>query len=62
MDRDIIIHGSLVKRLRRRPLTAETRVRFPYGLLLKTSDDSDVFFTYIKSPGVYNIYIGTFII
>lgn len=22
-------HGSLVKRLRRRPLTAETRVRFP---------------------------------
>ena len=29
----IIIHGSLVKRLRRRPLTAETRVRFPYGLL-----------------------------
>ena len=23
-----------VKRLRRRPLTAETRVRFPYGLLL----------------------------
>ena len=44
MDRDIIIHGSLVKRLRRRPLTAETRVRFPYGLLLKTSDDSGVFF------------------
>ena len=33
MDHDIIIHGSLVKRLRRRPLTAETRVRFPYGLL-----------------------------
>ena len=32
-DHDIIIHGSLVKRLRRRPLTAETRVRFPYGLL-----------------------------
>ena len=30
---DSIIHGSLVKRLRRRPLTAETRVRFPYGLL-----------------------------
>ena len=28
----IIIHGSLVKRLRRRPLTAETRVRFSYGL------------------------------
>ena len=25
-------HGSLVKRLRRRPLTAETRVRFSYGL------------------------------
>ena len=31
---DSIINGSLVKRLRRRPLTAETRVRFPYGLLL----------------------------
>ena len=30
---DSIIHGSLVKGLRRRPLTAETRVRFPYGLL-----------------------------
>ena len=30
---DSIIDGSLVKRLRRRPLTAETRVRFPYGLL-----------------------------
>ncbi len=27
--------GSLVKRLRRRPLTAETGVRFPYGLLYK---------------------------
>lgn len=26
-------HGSLVKRLRRRPLTAETGVRFPYELL-----------------------------
>lgn len=26
-------YGSLVKRLRRRPLTAETRVRFPYELL-----------------------------
>ena len=27
--------GSLVKRLRRRPLTAETGVRFPYELLIK---------------------------
>ena len=26
-------HGSLVKRLRRRPLTAESGVRFPYELL-----------------------------
>ncbi len=26
-------HGSLVKRLRRRPLTAKTGVRFPYELL-----------------------------
>ena len=31
---DTIMNGSLVKRLRRRPLTAETRVRFPYGLLI----------------------------
>ena len=27
------LDGSLVKRLRRRPLTAETGVRFPYELL-----------------------------
>ena len=27
------IYGPLVKRLRRRPLTAETGVRFPYELL-----------------------------
>ena len=27
------LNGSLVKRLRRRPLTAETGVRFPYELL-----------------------------
>lgn len=26
-------YGSLVKRLRRRPLTAESGVRFPYELL-----------------------------
>ena len=29
----IIVLGRLVKRLRRRPLTAKTRVRFPYRLL-----------------------------
>ena len=28
-----VANGSLVKRLRRRPLTAETGVRFPYKLL-----------------------------
>ena len=28
-----IVDGPLVKRLRRCPLTAETGVRFPYGLL-----------------------------
>ena len=27
------VHGRLVKGLRRRPLTAETGVRFPYRLL-----------------------------
>ena len=30
-------YGQLVKGLRRRPLTAETRVRFPYWLLSKSS-------------------------
>ncbi len=29
-----IVNGSLVKRSRRRPLTAETGVRFPYELRL----------------------------
>ena len=30
-----VANGSLVKRLRRRPLTAETGVRFPYELLIQ---------------------------
>ncbi len=30
----MVKYGSLVKRLRRRPLTAETGVRFPYELLV----------------------------
>ena len=34
------IYGSLVKRLRRRPLTAKTGVRFPYELLF---DNLEVF-------------------
>ena len=38
-----IINGSLVKRSRRRPLTAETRVRFPYGLL-RISEKEILFF------------------
>ena len=33
-----IVDGPLVKRLRRCPLTAETGVRFPYGLLKKPAD------------------------
>ena len=33
MQMDRIRYGSLVKRLRRRPLTAESGVRFPYELL-----------------------------
>ena len=40
---DNIINGSLVKRLRRRPLTAETRVRFPYGLLKDFSKGKSFF-------------------
>ena len=33
------IHGPLVKRLRRRPLTAETGVRFPYGLFHENAEN-----------------------
>ena len=33
------IYGPLVKRLRRRPLTAETGVRFPYGLFLQNAEN-----------------------
>ena len=33
-DKKASANGELVKRLRRRPLTAETRVRFPYSSLL----------------------------
>ena len=35
--RYLFLLGPLVKRLRRGPLTAETRVRFPYGSLSKLS-------------------------
>ena len=35
MQTDRIRYGSLVKRLRRRPLTAESGVRFPYELLTR---------------------------
>ena len=38
---DINEYGQLVKGLRRRPLTAETRVRFPYWLL--TESDQNLF-------------------
>lgn len=34
-----VANGSLVKRLRRRPLTAETRVRFPYWLLTESNQN-----------------------
>ena len=34
---DINEYGQLVKGLRRRPLTAETRVRFPYWLSAESS-------------------------
>ena len=45
---DSIINGSLVKRLRRRPLTAETRVRFPYGLLKTDVNFTSVFLNHRK--------------
>ncbi len=38
-----VANGSLVKRLRRRPLTAETGVRFPYELLIKKLEDEATF-------------------
>ena len=34
----LVLYGSLVKRLRRRPLTAETGVRFPYELHYNRTD------------------------
>ena len=40
-------HGSLVKRLRRRPLTAESGVRFPYKLL-RTGYPMDILFLFIR--------------
>ena len=39
----IITNGPLVKRLRRRPLTAESGVRFPYGLHFKPHQIDVVF-------------------
>ena len=39
-------YGPLVKRLRRRPLTAETGVRFPYGLLPNAIRNSLVAFLF----------------
>ena len=41
--------GQLVKGLRRRPLTAETRVRFPYWLLEVQSSDLVALFVLQKS-------------
>ncbi len=49
-----MFQGSLVKRLRRRPLTAETGVRFPYELLIEyqyeksTEAIASVFLLYMK--------------
>ena len=44
-----IWYGSLVKRLRRRPLTAKTGVRFPYELLtvFKTAQPEKVLETFM---------------
>ena len=41
-------YGQLVKGLRRRPLTAETRVRFPYELLCKRNTMWYFFFYFIR--------------
>ena len=41
-------YGSLVKRLRRRPLTAETGVRFPYELLIPKVKTFGIFFNQSK--------------
>ena len=41
------IYGPVVKRLRHRPFTAETRVRFPFGSLYKRQRFSPLSFCYI---------------
>ena len=45
-------YGSLVKRLRRRPLTAKTAVRFRYELLTKSIEDESFqcFFYLLGKP------------
>ena len=48
-------YGSMVKRLRRRPLTAETRVRFPYGLL------TDIYLIKYSPTRKHRIYAMFFI-
>ena len=54
------IYGPLVKRLRRRPLTAETGVRFPYGLLKKELEKMRNFLQFLFSydkPGIWKNYL-----
>ena len=40
-------YGRLVKRLRRRPLTAKTGVRFPYRLFIKNKIKKHLIFTLV---------------
>ncbi len=49
-----IKYGQLVKGLRRRPLTAKTRVRFPYWLLQITRDFLWLFF-FRKTDSLWSI-------
>ena len=49
-------YGSLVKRLRRRPLTAETGVRFPYELFSTICEP----YTDKEASGIAEANLGVF--
>ena len=65
---DTSTYGSLVKRLRRRPLTAKTGVRFPYELLKAEIIKISAFFVFapsvlhiLRNLGNSHIYLRNFI-
>lgn len=56
---DIVPNGSLVKGSRRRPLTAETRVRFPYELLGVPIERGFAYWTYVEVTVKVTVIIAT---